>query len=95
MTNSSIAHTWERCVRRAKIRRRKPYQTRHTYACWMLTRNANPNWIANQMGHANAKMVLEVYGKFMPSSSASEAEKLSKQFSSCPTGAPFVKSNHL
>lgn len=40
---------WKSAVKRADIRRRNPYHTRHTYACWMLTAGANPSFIANQV----------------------------------------------
>ncbi|EKV96305.1 phage integrase family protein, partial [Escherichia coli 90.0091] len=56
---------WDAAVKRAGIRHRKSYQSRHTYACWSLTAGANPAFIANQMGHADAQMVFQVYGKWM------------------------------
>ncbi|WP_407330603.1 Arm DNA-binding domain-containing protein [Enterovibrio sp. 27052020O] len=89
---NGISTAWDSCVKRAGIRRRNPYQTRHTFACWMLTEDANPSWIAAQMGHKNAKMVLEVYGKFMPSQSMVQADRLNKKFGQCPIHAPFAKS---
>lgn len=46
---------WEAAVKRAGIRRRNPYHTRHTFACWLLTAGANPSFIANQMGHETRK----------------------------------------
>ncbi|MFB5078298.1 tyrosine-type recombinase/integrase [Raoultella sp. C349492] len=46
------------------MRRRNPYHTRHTFACWLLSAGANPSFIANQMGHGNAKMVSEVYSSW-------------------------------
>ncbi|HBV39203.1 MAG TPA: hypothetical protein DEF05_05835 [Erwinia sp.] len=52
---------WDKAVKRAEIRRRCPYQTRHTFACWMLSAGANPAFIAEQMGHENAEMVYTVY----------------------------------
>ena len=57
---SSIGARWNAAVKRAGIRRRNPYHTRHTFACWLLSAGANPSFIANQMGHDNAQMVSEV-----------------------------------
>ncbi|WP_370552097.1 tyrosine-type recombinase/integrase [Enterobacter cloacae complex sp. I7] len=48
-------------MKRSGIRRRRPYQLRHTYACWMLSAGANPAFIANRMGDENAEMVFHVY----------------------------------
>lgn len=62
---SSFGHAWNALVKRAGIRRRNPYHTRHTYACWLLSAGANPAFIASQMGHDNAQMVFEVYGAWM------------------------------
>lgn len=56
---------WKAAVKRAGIRRRNPYHTRHTFACWLLSAGANPSFIANQMGHENAKMVYEVYSTWI------------------------------
>lgn len=46
-------------------RHRKAYESRHTFACWALSAGANPNFVANQMGHASAQMIYNVYGKWM------------------------------
>ncbi|EPC4825805.1 tyrosine-type recombinase/integrase, partial [Salmonella enterica] len=56
---------FRRTLKRAGLRYRKAYQSRHTYACWSLAAGANPNFIAAQMGHANAQMVYTVYGAWM------------------------------
>lgn len=76
---SSINRTWESAVRRAGIRHRKAYQSRHTYACWSLAAGANPNFIANQMGHANAQMVYNVYGAWMSDNDQSQVAILNQK----------------
>ena len=62
---SSIGTHWNSAVKRAGIRRRNPYHTRHTFACWLLSAGANPSFIANQMGHDNAQMVYEIYATWI------------------------------
>jgi integrase len=52
-------------AKRAGIRRRNPYHTRHTFACWLLSAGANPSSIANQMGHENAQRVYEIYASWI------------------------------
>ncbi|WP_230580447.1 tyrosine-type recombinase/integrase [Xenorhabdus bovienii] len=49
-------------MKRSGVRHRKAYQTRHTYAYWMLSAGANPSFIATQMGHVSSQMVHNVYG---------------------------------
>ncbi|WP_147198575.1 Arm DNA-binding domain-containing protein [Pantoea sp. CCBC3-3-1] len=61
----SIGQTWTTTLKRAGLRHRKAYQSRHTYACWSLAAGANPNFVANQMGHTDAQMVYQVYGTWM------------------------------
>jgi len=56
---------WRAAIRKAGLTYRKPYPSRHTYACWSLSAGANPNSIASQMGHANAQRVYQVYGSWM------------------------------
>jgi integrase len=61
----SLGARWNAAVKRAGIRRRNPYHTRHAFACWLLSAGANPSFIANQMGHEDAQMVYEVYSAWI------------------------------
>lgn len=40
-TVDSIRQMWDAAIKRAGLRHRKSYQSRHTYACWSLTAGAN------------------------------------------------------
>ncbi|EEC7638709.1 tyrosine-type recombinase/integrase, partial [Escherichia coli] len=80
-TVDSIRQMWDAAVKRAGIRHRKSYQSRHTYACWSLTAGANPAFIANQMGHADAQMVFQVYGKWMSENNNAQVTLLNTQLS--------------
>ncbi|MCV4722668.1 hypothetical protein OFD51_15985, partial [Escherichia coli] len=51
------------------------------YACWSLTAGANPAFIANQMGHADAQMVFQVYGKWMSENNNAQVALLNTQLS--------------
>ncbi|MGL5425638.1 MAG: tyrosine-type recombinase/integrase, partial [Serratia fonticola] len=48
------------------IKRRRPYQTRHTTATLWLAAGESPEWIAKQLGHSTTKMLFEVYSRFIP-----------------------------
>lgn len=63
---------WGAIQKRSGIRPRRPYQTRHTYACWCLTARGNLAFIAKQMGHKDFTMLVEVYAKWMESESNNE-----------------------
>lgn len=87
-TVDSVRQTWDTAVKRAGIRHRKSYQSRHTYACWSLTAGANPSFTANQMGHADAQMVFQVYGKWMPENNDAQAEFLNARLSEFAPSMP-------
>ncbi|OAT17833.1 phage integrase [Buttiauxella gaviniae ATCC 51604] len=64
-SQSSISYGWRYGLRRAGVRSRHSYQSRHTYACWSLSAGANPSFIASQLGHEDSRMVYEVYAKWI------------------------------
>ena len=57
---------WYPLLRHLGLNLRRPYQTRHTAATLWLAAGENPEWIARQMGHANTKMLFEVYSRYVP-----------------------------
>lgn len=67
---------WDNIQRRAGIRARRPYQSRHTYACWCLTARGNLAFIAKQMGHADFTMLVKVYAKWMDDESPDELQRI-------------------
>lgn len=67
---------WTNIQRRAGIRPRRPYQTRHTYACWCLAARGNLAFIAKQMGHADFTMLVKVYAKWMDDESPDELNRI-------------------
>lgn len=75
-STAGISARWKAATKRAGIKRRNPYQTRHTYACWMLSAGANQTFIATQMGHENAQMVYDGYGSWIGELSGSQVDML-------------------
>ncbi len=63
---------WTLALKKAGVRYRRPYQTRHTYASMMLTAGESPVWVAQQMGHSDLTMISRRYGRWM-SDAAPEA----------------------
>jgi len=66
---------WIHALRKAKVRYRRPYQTRHTYASMMLSAGENPVWVASQMGHRDWSMIIRVYGRWIPEVDPRAGEK--------------------
>ncbi|MNZ19120.1 putative prophage phiRv2 integrase [compost metagenome] len=57
-----------KALARLKIRRRRQYDTRHTYATMCIMAGMNPAFIANQLGHS-VQMLLSTYAKWLNSTS--------------------------
>jgi len=69
-TDGQIRKTcWAHILRKAGIRYRNPYQTRHTYASMMLSAGENSLWVATQMGHKDTEMIIKHYGRWIPDKS--------------------------
>ncbi len=58
---------WMPLLKRARVRYRNPYQTRHTYASMMLSAGENPTWVSSQMGHSNIMITVRTYARWIPS----------------------------
>lgn len=66
---------WRPALRRAGVRYRYPYQTRHTYASTLLSAGENPVWVASQMGHKDWVMIVRTYGRWIPSVDPTAGDK--------------------
>jgi len=72
---------WIHALKKAGVRYRRPYQTRHTFASMMLSASEHPAWIAKQMGHSDLKMIFKVYAKWMPDANPDAGMAAVKMFS--------------
>ncbi|WP_324710452.1 tyrosine-type recombinase/integrase [Pseudomonas citronellolis] len=71
-----------------KIRRRRQYDTRHTYATMCIMAGMNPAFIANQLGHS-VQMLLSTYAKWL--NSTSDWAEIGKLESSPANGMKVVQ----
>lgn len=56
---------WVPTIRKAGIRYRNPYQTRHTFATRLISSGVNLFWLAAQMGHKGPEMLFRHYGRYL------------------------------
>ncbi|MCS2152406.1 site-specific integrase [Scandinavium goeteborgense] len=56
---------WVPTLRKAGVRYRNPYQTRHTFATRLISNGVNLFWLAAQMGHKGPEMLFRHYGKYL------------------------------
>lgn len=59
---------WDPIIRHLGLKKRTPYQTRHTCATLWLASGENPEWVARQLGHTTTEMLFRVYSRFIPRS---------------------------
>jgi len=52
---------WKPALKKAGLKPRSLYQTRHTFATLMLDAGEIPGWVQSMMGHSSLKMILERY----------------------------------
>jgi integrase len=72
---------WQPALKKAGVRYRIPYQTRHTYASMMLSAGEHPMWVAQQMGHSDWGMIRRIYGRWMPDAAPDAGTKAEALFS--------------
>lgn len=57
---------WYPLLRHLGLKRRRPYQCRHTAATLWLASGEAPEWIARQLGHSTTEMLFRVYSRYVP-----------------------------
>ena len=61
-----IRRSWIPILKKAGVRYRNPYQTRHTFASMMLSAGENISWLSAQMGHSNVLITARIYARWIP-----------------------------
>lgn len=56
---------WIPLLKKADVRYRNPYQTRHTFASMMLSAGENLSWVSAQMGHSNVLITAKIYARWL------------------------------
>lgn len=65
LPNSVNYHIWKPALKKAELKPRSLYQTRHTFATLMLDAGEIPGWVQKMMGHESMKMILERYYSYI------------------------------
>jgi integrase len=79
--NSVTKRVWYPLLRSVNLEKRNPYQMRHTAATLWLESGESPEWIANQMGHANTEMLFRVYSRYVPNLTRQDGSAANRMFS--------------
>lgn len=70
----ALRKRWGTLLKRAGVRYRNPYQTRHTFASTLLSGGCDPKWLAAQLGHETTEMLDRTYGKWIRQGMADRGE---------------------
>jgi integrase len=57
---------WYPLLKHLELKKRRPYQMRHTAATLWLASGEAPEWIARQLGHTSTEMLFRVYSRYVP-----------------------------
>lgn len=57
---------WKNVLKFCGLDYRVLYQTRHTFATLMISYGEDVVWVSRMLGHANVRITLEVYTKYIP-----------------------------
>jgi len=79
-------HYWKPALKRLRIRSRRPYCTRHTFATVALMGGVNPAYIAAQLGHSTPKTTFDKYARWIADGGAA-AKALAVALSTQPAQA--------
>lgn len=57
---------WTHALRKAGVRYRRPYQTRHTFGSMMVSAGEPLAWVSRQMGHTSVITTTRIYARWIP-----------------------------
>lgn len=92
---------WYPLLRHLGLKKRRPYQCRHTAATLWLASGEAPEWIARQLGHTTTEMLFRVYSRYVPNLTrrdGSAFERLIAQtlgVQALPGGADDTTDDHM
>lgn len=82
LSHSNVTNrVWYPLLKFIGLEKRNAYQSRHSAATLWLSSGENPEWIANQMGHANTEMLFRVYSRYVPNLTRQDGSAADRMFS--------------
>ena len=67
---------FNKALERAKLRRIRIHDLRHTYATLRISKGDNITDVSNQLGHYSVKLTLDIYNHWLPGRRQSEVDGL-------------------
>ncbi|HVT36135.1 MAG TPA: site-specific integrase, partial [Nevskiaceae bacterium] len=79
---------WYPLLRHLQLKKRRPYQCRHTCATFWLASGENPEWIARQMGHTTTEMLFRTYSRYVPNLTRKDGSAFDRMLEAAMVQAP-------
>lgn len=73
---------WTHILKKAGVRYRNPYQTRHTYASMLLMAGEDIRWVSNQLGHTDWTFTAKTYTRWIPKDAPNVGSKVAEWYTS-------------
>lgn len=85
---------WYPLLRHLGLKKRRPYQMRHTAATLWLASGEAPEWIARQLGHSSTEMLFRVYSRYVPNLTRQDGSAIDRLLATrfATTNAPGASS---
>lgn len=64
--NNVTKRVWYPLLKHLELKKRRPYQTRHTAASLWLASGEQPEFVARQLGHTTTEMLFRRYSRYIP-----------------------------
>ena len=74
--NNWRRRVFNKALEKAKLRRIRIHDTRHTYATLRLSKGDNITDVSKQLGHHSVKLTLDIYNHWLPGGKKSEVDAL-------------------
>lgn len=87
--NNVTPRVWYPLLRHLGLKKRRPYQTRHTAATLLLAAGENPEWVARFLGHSSTEMLFKVYSRYIPNLTRMDGSAFERLLGYQPPTAPW------
>lgn len=82
---------WYPLLRHLDLKKRRPYQMRHTAATLWLASGEAPEWIARQLGHTSTEMLFRVYSRYVPNLTRQDGSAMERLLASQLSQGPLIE----
>jgi len=76
----NLGKRWRKGFEQSRVRYRRMYETRHTFASWALAAGETAGWVARTLGHVDTTMVYRTYGRYIPNLTRTDGSAFEERY---------------